>query len=137
MTRFFKLAALFGLVILTSACKMPAETGKKISASDDKQVKEQAGTTEVTVKTDSESIEKGENLFKSKCSFCHKANSTETIASPGLKGILKNSRLPVSRRPATPENIAGQLKNPYKDMPSFSYLPEEDVLNIIAYLNTL
>ena len=73
----------------------------------------------------------------SQCSFCHKTNSTEKITGPGLKGILKNNNLPVSRRPATPENIAAQLKSPYKDMPSFSYLPEEDVLNIVAYLNTL
>jgi len=92
---------------------------------------------EMVVRTDPASIGKGKNLFDSKCSFCHRADSTETIVGPGLKGILKKKGLPVSNRPATPENIADQLRNPYSDMPSFSYLSEEDALNIIAYLNTL
>jgi hypothetical protein len=29
------------------------------------------------------------------------------------------------------------LRNPYRDMPSFSYLSDNDMLNIIAFLNTL
>jgi len=91
----------------------------------------------IIVRTDPASIGRGKNLFDSKCGFCHKPDSTETLVGPGLKGILKNRELPVSKRTATPQNIANQLRNPYSDMPSFSYLPEEDVLNIIAYLNTL
>ncbi|MEW6109544.1 MAG: cytochrome c [Nitrospirota bacterium] len=39
--------------------------------------------------------------------------------------------------PATAENIANQIRNPYKDMPSFSYLSDEDIQNLIAFLNTL
>ncbi len=91
----------------------------------------------ITIKTDPESIGKGKNLFDAKCSFCHNAYNTETIVGPGLKGVLKNPELPASKKPATPENVADQLRKPYSDMPSFSYLPKEDVLNIIAYLNTL
>jgi hypothetical protein len=56
---------------------------------------------------------------------------------PGHKDILKNPLLPVSKKPATPENAADQIRNPYKDMPSFSYLLDEDVENIVAFLNTL
>lgn len=89
------------------------------------------------VKTDLESIKKGQELYESKCYFCHDAFSTKWEVGPGHKGILKNPLLPVSKKPATPENIANQLRNPYKDMPSFSYLSDEDVLNLIAYLNTL
>jgi cytochrome c2 len=91
----------------------------------------------VVVKTDPESIEKGRKLYDSKCYFCHDALSTKWGVGPGHKGILKNPLLPVSKKPATPENAANQIRNPYKDMPSFSYLPEDDVLNLIAYLNTL
>lgn len=91
----------------------------------------------IAVKTDPESIGKGRNLFDSKCYFCHDAFSAAWGVGPGLKGILKNPTLPVSKKPATPENVANQIRNPYKDMPSFSYLPEEDILNLIAYLNTL
>lgn len=89
------------------------------------------------VKTDPVSIEKGKELYESKCFFCHDAFSTKWGVGPGHKGILKNPYLPVSKKPATPENVANQLINPYKDMPSFSYLSDEDILNLIAYLNTL
>lgn len=91
----------------------------------------------VVVKTDPESIEKGRELYDSKCYFCHDAFSAEWGVGPGHKGILKNPELPVSKKPATPENAANQIRNPYKDMPSFSYLPDEDILDLIAYLNTL
>jgi hypothetical protein len=91
----------------------------------------------IIVKTDQESIKKGKELYESKCSFCHDPKGTETIVGPGHKRIMKNPLLPASKKPATPENIANQLRNPYRDMPSFSYLPDDDVLNIIAFLNTL
>jgi hypothetical protein len=91
----------------------------------------------VIIKTDKESIGKGKELYDSKCSFCHDPNSTKTIVGPGHKGILKSSLLPVSKKPATPENIIHQIRNPYRDMPSFSYLSDDDLRNIIAFLNTL
>lgn len=93
--------------------------------------------TKVVVRTDPISIEKGKELYESKCYFCHDAYSTKWEVGPGHKGILKNPLLPVSKKPATPENVANQFRNPYKDMPSFSYLSEDDVLNLIAFLNTL
>ena len=138
--------------ILVFACKIAADAeqgsspsrdvkaGDAVNAKDVSRgeiIETQEGTAGITVKTDSESTEKGKNLFDSKCSFCHDAFSTETTVGPGLKGVLKSPKLPVSKKPATPENIASQIRNPYRDMPSFSYLPEEDILNIIAYLNTL
>lgn len=89
------------------------------------------------ISTDSESIGSGKNLFDAKCSFCHDAYSTDTIVGPGLKGVLKNPNLPVSGRPATPENIRKQLRQPFNMMPSFDYLSDEDIQNIIQFLNTL
>jgi len=94
-------------------------------------------TKKIIIRRDPESITKGKNLFNAKCSFCHDAYSSKTIVGPGLKGILKNPKLPVSKKPATPENIINQLRRPFSDMPSFSYLTDEDILNIIAFLNTL
>ena len=90
-----------------------------------------------TVRTDAESIAKGKELYESKCFFCHDAYSNNTGVGPGHKAILKNPLLPVSKRPATPDNIANQIRNPYKDMPSFSYLSDAEIQNIIAFLNTL
>jgi len=91
----------------------------------------------VNVRTDAGTVAKGKELFESKCSFCHAVDSTATVVGPGLKGILKRKRLPVSKRPATPENVMHQMVEPYKDMPSFSYLSKEEREAIIAYLNTI
>ena len=84
-----------------------------------------------------DSIDRGKKLFGSKCSFCHDAHSTKSIMGPGLKGVLKKPDLPVSKRPSTPENIRRQLREPFSKMPSFDYLSEEEVKDIIAFLNTL
>lgn len=92
---------------------------------------------EAAMNAEKESEERGRELFDSKCSFCHDANSTQTSAGPGLKGILKNKKLPVSRRPAVPENIIRQLKEPYNRMPSFEYLTEQEMKDVIAFLKTL
>ncbi len=99
--------------------------------------KDEREKIKITVKTDPDSVIRGKELYNSKCSFCHDAYSDKAIVGPGHKGILKNPFLPVSKKPATPENIAKQIRNPYKDMPSFSYLSDEQVQNIIAFLNTL
>jgi mono/diheme cytochrome c family protein len=82
-------------------------------------------------------VENGRALFGSKCIFCHDTESTKTIVGPGLKGILKGDKLPVSGKPATVENVINQIKNPFQKMPSFSYLEDEDVQDILSYLNTL
>lgn len=89
------------------------------------------------ISTDQDAISTGKKLFDTKCVFCHDAHSNNTIVGPGLKGILKNQRLPVSERPATPENIRRQLREPFNKMPPFSSLTEQEVRDIIAFLNTL
>jgi hypothetical protein len=66
----------------------------------------------LVVRTDAESIAKGKELYESKCSFCHDAYSSERVVGPGHKGILKNPFLPVSKKPATPDNAANQIRNP-------------------------
>jgi mono/diheme cytochrome c family protein len=91
----------------------------------------------ILVKTDRKSIDRGKILFDEKCIFCHEPNTTQTKVGPGLKGVMNNQRLPVSKRPATPENIRIQLIKPFNRMPSFDYLSEEEITDIIAFLNTL
>jgi mono/diheme cytochrome c family protein len=93
--------------------------------------------SEVTAKTDPQSIAKGKALYEAKCTFCHDPFSNVMLTGPGHKGILKNPLLPVSEKPANPENVANQLRKPYKDMPSFAYLSDDEVGDLIAYLNTL
>lgn len=91
----------------------------------------------VSVRTDRESIAKGKELYETKCYFCHDAYSNKTEVGPGHKGILKNPLLPVSKKPATPENVTNQIRNPFMDMPAFKYFTDDEVQNIIAFLNTL
>jgi mono/diheme cytochrome c family protein len=80
----------------------------------------------------------GRGIFEKKCSFCHYADKSENKMGPGLKGILKKEALPVSGKPAKPENVANQIINPYKNMPSFkTTISEEEIKNLLAYLETL
>lgn len=88
-------------------------------------------------KKDPERIARGRALFHAKCKFCHNAYSTETIVGPGLEGILRHPKLPVSGRPATIDNVRRQLRKPFNRMPSFAYLSEEEVKDLIAFLSTL
>lgn len=91
----------------------------------------------VKIHTDPQHIRKGRELYESKCYSCHDPDSTETIVGPGHKNILKNPELPVSKKEATPENIAEQIRNPISAMPAFAYLTDEEIADIIAYMNTL
>jgi len=91
----------------------------------------------IAISNDPESIKRGRELYESKCYSCHDPESNKTIIGPGHKGILKNPYLPISKKPATPENILNQLRNPYRNMPRFDYLSDEEATDIISYLNTL
>ena len=89
------------------------------------------------IRTDRLSIERGRTLFRSRCASCHDPLTTTTIVGPGLKGLLKNLALPVSRHPATAESVRFQLRQPAGRMPSFAYLSEDEMSDLLAYLNTL
>jgi len=89
------------------------------------------------IKKDPERIARGRTLFYTKCKFCHNAYSTETIVGPGLEGVLRHPKLPVSGRPATTDNVRRQLRKPFSRMPSFAYLSKEEVKDLIAFLSTL
>ncbi len=126
-------ASLFLLLLVgfMSACAKVAQRQQNVTKANETVPKV------IVLKTDKESIKAGKTLFMQKCEYCHDPYSTNTLGGPGLKGILKNPVLPVSKKPATPENIAGQMRHPLSKMPSFVYLDEDDVENIIAFLNTL
>jgi len=81
--------------------------------------------------------ENGALIFQSQCAACHFADKEDTKSGPGLKGILRQARLPVSGRPATPENVLKQLNAPYLAMPSFPTLSGQDAADLLAYLKTL
>jgi len=81
--------------------------------------------------------ERGREILHQRCSFCHATNSKAFRMGPGLKGILKGEELPMSKRPANRENIKRQIREPFRSMPPFLDLTDEDVEAIIDYLETL
>jgi cytochrome c2 len=91
----------------------------------------------IRLKTDPDSITAGRTLFMQKCSSCHYVDRPDFFVGPSLRGILKNPLLPVSKKPATPENIVHQMRHPFTNMPSFVFFSDEDLANILAFLNSL
>jgi mono/diheme cytochrome c family protein len=81
--------------------------------------------------------DRGRAIFDNKCSFCHYADREQSKLGPGLMGILKKESLPVSGRPATRANVISQLKTPIGTMPSFASLSDQEIADLLAYLETL
>ncbi len=79
----------------------------------------------------------GASLFAKNCSGCHYADKTEIKIGPGLKGLFKRETLPVSGRPANESNVRAQIKTPFRAMPPFAHLSEEEITALLAFLETL
>ncbi len=79
----------------------------------------------------------GASLFAKNCAGCHHADKTETKIGPGLKGLFKQETLPASGRPANEENVRAQIKTPFRAMPPFAHLSEEEITALLAFLETL
>lgn len=81
---------------------------------------------------------RGKAVFTQHCSGCHLADIKETKIGPGLAGLFKQERLPVSGRPVSEESVREQLYDPYENMPRVGEdLSEEQIDKVIAYLKTL
>ena len=76
----------------------------------------------------------GKALFAQNCAKCHGADANGRNTG-GSRPSLRSPRI----RHATDGDLAWMLQhgNPYKGMPSWSSLPEEQRWQIIAYLRTL
>ncbi len=83
---------------------------------------------EVPPRRSSELLKEGASIFEKNCSICHFSESTEKKMAVGLKGIMKHKNLPVSKKPATDENIRKLLKRGFQTMPPFSDLKEDEVM---------
>jgi len=135
--QFLKFAPALGIIVLSLAFVVTATSAGfyflRSANSSSVNVDDSILTTNSIVR----SAEKGEDLFRSKCSSCHYADKEETLMGPGLKGLLKKEKLPHSGRPATVENLRSQLINPVSFMPSFKDLPEQDIKDLLAYLGII
>ena len=73
--------------------------------------------TPLLAASDKADAEKGKELFETKCSVCHNADSKEKKIGPGLQGI-KDGKLP-SDKDATHKNILENLNKGGGGMPAF------------------
>jgi mono/diheme cytochrome c family protein len=95
------------------------------------------GAVSQTTAGPDESVSRGRALFHRQCDVCHFSDSTAAKTGPGLQGVLKNPVLPASGRTATPDNILLQLQHPFRSMPPYPSLSEQDRADLIAYLRTI
>ena len=79
----------------------------------------------------------GAVIFQQNCSACHLTDSTATKVGPGLKGLFKQNKFPVSGHQVSEENFRKLLQKPIAKMPPFGHLQPEQVEALIAYLKTL
>ena len=79
----------------------------------------------------------GLELYIGKCGSCHYADKAEALFGPGLANVLKNEILPVSGRPASLENVRSQILRPFLSMPAFTDFTEQELADLLAYLETL
>jgi mono/diheme cytochrome c family protein len=127
--RFTVLAAAYAvfLVVLTiSALAADKPDGKwlrRVPDSDRARTNPYAGQAQ--------SAEAGKVIFTENCAKCHGADADGRRNRPSLR----SERI----RKATDGELAWMLKNgnPYKGMPPWSSLPEQQRWQIIAYLRTL
>jgi mono/diheme cytochrome c family protein len=119
--------ALLLLVSMTvSAMGFGAANGawlKKVPQADRERANPYAGNAEA--------VAAGKNLFQENCAKCHGENADGKGSRPSLKSDrIKN---------ATDGELAWLLKNgnPYKGMPIWAGLPEQERWQIIAYIRSL
>jgi mono/diheme cytochrome c family protein len=111
---------------MVSAASFGAANGawlKKVPEADRARVNPFAGNAEA--------VAAGENLFQGNCAKCH----GDGAAGKGSRPSLKSDRI----KNATDGEIAWLLKNgnPYKGMPIWAGLPEQERWQIVTYLRSL
>jgi cytochrome c2 len=96
---------------------------------------------EETSTSDSGDVEAGKKLFVS-CATCH-STGTDKLVGPGLAGVYQRAATRTSLD--ADSYIEQSIRQPgafivpgfQGKMPSFSYLSDQDISNILAYLKTL
>ena len=82
--------------------------------------------------------EHGKRLFTAVCAVCHRADSTDPLNGPGLKGIFKREYMPASGLKVSDQQVRETIKHGRKNMPPLGGVMNDRQLDdIIAYLKTL
>jgi len=80
----------------------------------------------------------GQALYKKHCNMCHFPDKADKKMGPGLKDLLKNTELPLSKKPASVEVVREQINKGSKAMPAFGKkLSAKEMDALMEYLKTL
>ena len=127
LTSMMKTRFLFALALgsASAVCFAAADGSwlKKVPVADHARVNQLA--------TNADAIASGANLYANNCAKCHGANG----AGKGSRPKLKSSRIAGS----TDGDLAWLMKNgnPYKGMPGWGALPEQERWQLVAYVRSL
>lgn len=138
--QFYSYAKLLGIILVLLTFNLIAfSTGYSlVTANKVKNEITLQSQNQIIAKAKEGNVDNGKKLFSQLCSSCHYIDKKDfKRAAPGLQGILKEKVLPVSKKPATVENVMNQIKKPYKYMPPFNDLSDENIADLIAYMKTL
>lgn len=85
----------------------------------------------------SEDATHGKEIFESKCSLCHNADSTEKKIGPGLKGLYARGTMADGTK-VTDETVTGRILNGKVPMPAYKdVLSAAEIKQVVEYLKTL
>jgi cytochrome c2 len=79
----------------------------------------------------------GKKIYDRLCLACHSTDSEEKKIGPSLMGVLKKESLPHTAKPATKENIKQQLLRPALTMPAFKNFSDQELSDLLAYLEII
>jgi mono/diheme cytochrome c family protein len=79
----------------------------------------------------------GQQVFVSRCSSCHYADSANGLYGPGLQGLLRKPYLP-SGRVANDHTMTGVILRGWGMMPPLgNTMTDQQLQDLLAYLHTL
>ena len=79
----------------------------------------------------------GKKIYDTKCLSCHAVDTDERKIGPSLRGLLERESLPHTGNAATVENIKKQLDQPALTMPAYKDFTDQELADLMAYLQTI
>ena len=144
--QFLKMAPTLGLIVFGLSFVVFVISGKfyvlqGYYSTQSNEITEKRSAAEISEQSSSNHIqgrtEEGKKIFDSLCLTCHSVDSEEKRIGPSLMGVLTKDALPHTAKPATKENIKQQLLRPALAMPAFKNFTNQELSDLLAYLETL
>ena len=144
--QFLKMAPTLGLIVFCLSFVVFALSGKfyvmrGYYSAQANEITETPSAAEINKQSCADRIqgktEEGEKIYNRLCLTCHSADSEEKRMGPSLMGVLTKDTLPHTTKPATKENITQQLLRPALTMPAFKNFTDQELSDLLAYLETI